>query len=129
MELELDQFMEVYHRMLVKLMRKMEPQLSSLSTPGRSLHNPLSSECWRKKRHPHRHHAEVGEGWRPRSSSSSTKKDEIGSTNPQGRLETKSTNFPAARSPRGDAPTQILPANADTPHPSRLHTKLSATSY
>jgi hypothetical protein len=61
MELELDQFMEVYHRMLVKLMRKMEPQLSSLSTPGRSLHNPLSSECWRKKRHPHRHHAEVGE--------------------------------------------------------------------
>jgi hypothetical protein len=25
MELELDQFMEVYHRMLVKLTRKMEP--------------------------------------------------------------------------------------------------------
>jgi hypothetical protein len=43
MELELDQFMEVYHGMLVKLTRKMEPQLSSLSTSGRSLHNtPLS---------------------------------------------------------------------------------------
>jgi hypothetical protein len=33
MKLELDQFMEVYHGMLVKLTRKMEPQLSSLSTP------------------------------------------------------------------------------------------------
>jgi hypothetical protein len=45
MELELDQFMEVYHGALVKLTRKMEPQLSSLSTPGRSLRNTLSSEC------------------------------------------------------------------------------------
>jgi hypothetical protein len=33
MELKLDQFMVVYHGMLVKLMQKMEPQLSSLSTP------------------------------------------------------------------------------------------------
>jgi hypothetical protein len=53
--------MEVYHGMLVKLTRKMEPQLSSLSTPGRSLRNTLSSECWRKKRRPHRHLVEVGE--------------------------------------------------------------------
>jgi hypothetical protein len=41
MELELDQFMELYHGMLVKLTRNMEPQLSSLSTPKRSLHNTL----------------------------------------------------------------------------------------
>jgi hypothetical protein len=60
MELELDQFMEVYHGMLVKLTRKMELQLSSLSSPGRSLHNTLPSECWQKKRRPHRHLAEVG---------------------------------------------------------------------
>jgi hypothetical protein len=64
MELELDQFMEVYHGMLVKLTRKMEPQLSSLSTPGKSLHNTLSSECWQKKRRPHGHLAEVGEDGR-----------------------------------------------------------------
>jgi hypothetical protein len=38
MEMELDQFMEVYHGMLVK----MEPQLSSLSTSGRPLHDTLS---------------------------------------------------------------------------------------
>jgi hypothetical protein len=64
MELELDQFMEVYHGMLVKLTRKMEPQLSSLSTPRRSLHSTLSSECWRKKRRPHGHLAKVGEDGR-----------------------------------------------------------------
>ena len=61
MELELDQFMEVHHGMLVKLTRKMEPQLSSLSASGRSLRNTLSSVCWRKKRRPHGHLAEVGE--------------------------------------------------------------------
>jgi hypothetical protein len=61
MELELDQFMEVYHGMLVKLTQKMEPQLSSLSTPGRSLHITLLFECWRKKRRPHGHRTEVGE--------------------------------------------------------------------
>jgi hypothetical protein len=61
MELELDQFMEVYHGMLVKLTRKMEPQLSLLSTLRRSLHNTLPSECWRKKRLPHGHLAGVGE--------------------------------------------------------------------
>jgi hypothetical protein len=48
--------------------------------------------------------------------------------NPQGRLATKSTNSTAARLPRGEAPTQILPANIGAPHPSRLRTKLSATS-
>ena len=42
-EPELDQFMEAYHEMLVKFMRKMEPQLSSLSISGRSLRNTLSS--------------------------------------------------------------------------------------
>jgi hypothetical protein len=61
MELELDQFMEVYHGVLVKLTRKMEPQLSSLCTPGRSLRNTLSSECWRKKRRLHGHLTGVGE--------------------------------------------------------------------
>jgi hypothetical protein len=61
MELELDQFMVVYHGMLVKLTRKMEPQLSSPSASGRSLRNTYSSECWRKKRHPHRLLAEVGD--------------------------------------------------------------------
>jgi hypothetical protein len=53
--------MEVYHGMLEKLTRKMELQLSSFSTPGRSLHNTLPSECWRKKRRPHGLLAEVGE--------------------------------------------------------------------
>jgi hypothetical protein len=61
MELELDQFMEVHHGVLVKLTRKMELQLSLLPASGRSLRNALSSVCWRKKRHPHRHLAEVGE--------------------------------------------------------------------
>jgi hypothetical protein len=64
MEMELDQFMEVYHGMLVKLTRKMESQLSSLSTPGRLLRNTLSSECWREKRRPHGHLAEVAEDGR-----------------------------------------------------------------
>jgi hypothetical protein len=45
MELELDQFMEVHHGMLVKLTQKMEPQLSSLFASGRSLRNTLSSVC------------------------------------------------------------------------------------
>jgi hypothetical protein len=58
--------MEAYHEVLVKLreelmrplqnamkiMRKMEPQLSSLSISGRSLRNTLSSGRWQKKRHP-----------------------------------------------------------------------------
>jgi hypothetical protein len=48
----------------MKFMRKMEPQLNSLSTSGRSLHNTLSFERWRKKRHPHEHLAEVGEDGR-----------------------------------------------------------------
>jgi hypothetical protein len=61
MELELDQFMAVYHGVLVKLTRKMELQLSSLSASGRSLRNTLSSVCWRKKRRPHEHITEVGE--------------------------------------------------------------------
>jgi hypothetical protein len=40
----------------------------------------------------------------------------------------KSTNSSAARSPKGVAPAWILPVNAGAPHPSRLRTKLSATS-
>jgi hypothetical protein len=68
-EPELDQFMEAYLKVLVKLreeltrplqeamkfVRKMELQLSSLSVSGRSLHNTLSSGRWRKKRRPHEH--------------------------------------------------------------------------
>jgi hypothetical protein len=55
-EPELDQFMEAYHEVLVKLReeltrplqkamkftRKMAPQLNSLSISGRSLHNPFA---------------------------------------------------------------------------------------
>jgi hypothetical protein len=63
MELELDQFMAVYHEALVKLTRKMEPQLNSLSTSAR-LMNILETECWRKKRRPHGHLSEVGDGGR-----------------------------------------------------------------
>jgi hypothetical protein len=37
-------------------------------------------------------------------------------------------NSPAARSPRREAPTRILLTNANAFHPSRLRTKLSATS-
>jgi hypothetical protein len=63
-EPELDQFMEASHEMLVKFMRNMEPQLSSLSISGRSLRNTPSSERWRRKRHPHEHLAQVGEDGR-----------------------------------------------------------------
>jgi hypothetical protein len=90
---KLDKFMKAYHEMLVKFreelsrslqeamkfMRKMEPQLNSLSISEWSLRNILSSEHQRK-----------------------------------------STNSPAARSPRGEAPVRILPANVGTPHSSRL---------
>jgi hypothetical protein len=62
--LELDQFMEVHHGMLVKLTRKMETQLSSPPASRRSLRNTHSSECWRKKRRPHGHLAEVGDDGR-----------------------------------------------------------------
>jgi hypothetical protein len=78
MEPELDQFMEAYHEVLVKLreeltrplqeamkfMWKMESQLSSISIFGRSLRNTLSSGRWRKKHHPHKHLAQVGEDGR-----------------------------------------------------------------
>jgi hypothetical protein len=77
-EPELDQFMEAYHEVLVdfreeltrplqeaiKFMQKMEPQLNSLSISGRSLRRTLLSEHWRKKRHPHKHLAQVGEDGR-----------------------------------------------------------------
>jgi hypothetical protein len=42
----------------------MEPQLSSLSTSGRSLRSTLSSGRWRKKRHPHEHLAQMGKNGR-----------------------------------------------------------------
>ena len=65
-EPELDQFMEAYHEVLVKFreeltrllqeamkfMRKMEPQLNSLSISGRSLRNILSPEHWQKRATP-----------------------------------------------------------------------------
>jgi hypothetical protein len=41
----------------------------------------------------------------------------------------KSTNSPAARSPRGVAPARILPVNAGVLYPSRLRTRLSAPSF
>jgi hypothetical protein len=78
MELELDQFMAVYHEALVKLTRKMEPQLNSLSTSAR-LMNILETECWRKNHHPHGHLVEVGNDGRL--------KDEAGREVP--RLEAK----------------------------------------
>jgi hypothetical protein len=52
--------MVVCHEALVKLTRKMEPQLNSLSTSAR-LMNILEAECWRKKHRPHRNLAEVGD--------------------------------------------------------------------
>jgi hypothetical protein len=42
----------------------MEPQLSLISTFGKSLRGTLSSRCWRKKRHPHRHLAQMGKNGR-----------------------------------------------------------------
>jgi hypothetical protein len=42
------------------------------------------------------------------------KKGKTGSTNPLGRLKTKSMNSPVASSPRRRASAQILPLNADT---------------
>jgi hypothetical protein len=65
MEMELDQFMEAYHGMLVKFMRKMEPQLTSLSSSGRSLHDTLSLGRWRKEHHPREHLPEVSKDGRP----------------------------------------------------------------
>jgi hypothetical protein len=53
--------MAVHHEALVKLTRKMEPQLNSLSTSAR-LMNTLEAECWRKKRRPHGYLAEIGDG-------------------------------------------------------------------
>jgi hypothetical protein len=44
--------------------RKMELQLISLSTSGRSLRSTLLSKCWRKKRHPHGHLAQMGKNGR-----------------------------------------------------------------
>jgi hypothetical protein len=70
----------------------------------------------------------TGRGWGPSPSSSCTKKDGIGRANPLGSLETKNTNSLAARSPRRETSAQVLLANASTPHPSGLRTKLSATS-
>jgi hypothetical protein len=52
--------MEVYHGMLVK----MEPQLSSLSTSERPMHNTLLPGRWRKKHHPHEHPPEVSKDGR-----------------------------------------------------------------
>jgi hypothetical protein len=52
MELELDQILAVYHEALVKLMRKMEPQLSLLSTSTR-LMNILETEHWWNSATPH----------------------------------------------------------------------------
>ena len=78
MKPKLDQFMEAYLEVLVKFreeltkplqeamkfMRKMEPQLNSLSLSRRSLRNTLSSMHWQKKHHPHEHLAQVGEDGR-----------------------------------------------------------------
>jgi hypothetical protein len=66
MKMELDQFMEAYHGMLVKFTRKMEPQLTSLSTSGRSLHDTLSPGRWWKKHHPREHLLEVSKDGRPK---------------------------------------------------------------
>jgi hypothetical protein len=63
MELELDQFMAVCHEALVKLTRKLEPQLNSLSTSAR-LMNILETGCWRKKHRPYGHLSEVGDDGR-----------------------------------------------------------------
>jgi hypothetical protein len=93
-EPELDQSMEAYPEVLVKFreeltrplqeamkfMRKMEPQLNSLSISRRSLRNTLLSGRWQKKCQPT---ASSCSSWRPNSSNNSRKKGEIGSANPQ----------------------------------------------
>jgi hypothetical protein len=98
----------------MKFMRKMELQLSSLSTSAR-LMNILETEHWRKSATP----------TRLCSSGNSKKEGEIGSANTQ---EMKSTNSPAARSPRGMAPTWILPPNTGQLHPSMWCTMPSTHS-
>jgi hypothetical protein len=124
--------------MLVKLTRKMELQLSSLSTPERSLRNTVSSKCWRKKRRPHGHLTEVGKD--------GCLKDEAGrevlrleaellqqqhverrdrQRQPVGEVGDEEHELPGGEIAKG--------RGADTdrsgaPHPSRLRTKLSATS-
>jgi hypothetical protein len=102
----------------MKFMRKMEPQLSPLSISGRSLHNTLSSERWRKKHRPHEHLTEVREDGRL--------KDGVGRKVMI--LEAELLQQQQKERPdRQHQPARILPANADAPHPSRLRTWLSAT--
>ena len=47
MELELDQFMAVHHEALVKLTRKMEPRLNSLSTSARLMNILEAKHRWK----------------------------------------------------------------------------------
>jgi hypothetical protein len=70
----------------------------------------------------------TGRGRKPSPSSICTKKDGIGRANPLGSLETKNTNSSAERLPRGETPTQVLPANTGTSHPSRRYTISSTRS-
>jgi hypothetical protein len=133
-EPKLDQFMEAYHEMLVKFTRKMEPQLSSLSISGRSLRNTLSSERWQKKRHPHEHLAQVGEdGCLEDGVGREVLKLEAELFQQQQQEERRDRQ----RQPVGEEGDEEhkLPGGeiavgrgTDTPHPSRLHTWLSATS-
>jgi allophanate hydrolase subunit 1 len=78
-EPELDQFMEAYHEVLVKFredltrslqevikfLRKMEPQLSSLATSARLLHNIFETEHWWKNATPPRTSRRGGQRWPP----------------------------------------------------------------
>jgi hypothetical protein len=63
--------------------------------------------------------------WRPNSSKSRRKKEEIGETNPHIMYELKRTNSPTARSRKGILPALIFPANAGAVHPRRRHTEFS----
>jgi hypothetical protein len=94
---------------------KTEPQPSSLSTTAR-LMNILEAKHQWKSVAPHE------------AVHLQQKKGKIGSTNPLGRLKTKSTNSPAASLPGRVAPAQILPPNADASHPSRRHNMSSTHS-
>jgi hypothetical protein len=127
--------------MLVKLTRKMESQLSLLSTPGRSLHNTLSSKCWRKKRRPHGHLLEVSKDGRPEDGAGrevlkletellQQQQEERQDRQHQltGEVGNEEHELPGGEIAGGEAPAWILPANTGVSYPSRLRTRLSATS-
>jgi hypothetical protein len=154
-EPELDQFMEAYHEVLVKFkeeltrplleamkfMRKMEPQLNSLSLTERSLRNTLSFVRWWKKHHPHEHLAQVGEDGRLEDGvgrevlkmevellqqQQEERRDR--QRQPAGEVGDEEHELPRGEITEGRGAGADPSENAGAPHPSKLRTRLSATS-